>query len=77
MTKKMIASPPTLLTPKEAAKTTPRLCGYHVSNIKQCRCSPPQIENHLAKISGPLLDRIAIHHAANQWVAENTRENGK
>jgi magnesium chelatase family protein len=29
--------------------------------VKQCRCSPLQIEKYLAKISGPLLDRIAIH----------------
>lgn len=29
----------------------------------QCRCSPLQIEKYLAKISGPLLDRIAIHVA--------------
>jgi magnesium chelatase family protein len=37
------------------------MCGYHGSNIKQCRCSPLQIENYLGKVSGPLLDRIAIH----------------
>jgi magnesium chelatase family protein len=37
------------------------LCGYHGSSLKQCRCSPLQIENYLGKISGPLLDRIAIH----------------
>ncbi len=33
----------------------------HGSTIKQCTCSPQQIEKYLAKISGPLLDRIAIH----------------
>src|SRR5262245_23367489 len=33
----------------------------HGSTIKQCKCSPQQIEQYLAKISGPLLDRIAIH----------------
>ena len=37
------------------------LCGFHGSTLKQCRCSPLQIENYLGKISGPLLDRIAIH----------------
>jgi len=37
------------------------MCGYHGSSLKQCRCSPLQIENYLGKISGPLLDRIAIH----------------
>jgi magnesium chelatase family protein len=45
--------------PKEATQGCH--CGYHDSNIKQCRCSPLQIEHYLAKISGPLLDRIAIH----------------
>jgi magnesium chelatase family protein len=38
-------------------------CGYQASAQKQCRCSPLQIENYLGKISGPLLDRIAIHVA--------------
>ncbi len=41
--------------------TNPCLCGFHGSTIRQCRCSPLQIENYLGKISGPLLDRIAIH----------------
>jgi magnesium chelatase family protein len=36
-------------------------CGYHGSTIKQCRCSPLQRESYIGKISGPLLDRIAIH----------------
>jgi predicted ATPase with chaperone activity len=43
--------------------TNPCLCGFHGSNLRQCRCSPLQIENYLGKISGPLLDRIAIHVA--------------
>jgi magnesium chelatase family protein len=43
------------------AAMNPCLCGYHGSSIKQCRCSPNQIESYLGKISGPLLDRIAIH----------------
>lgn len=40
--------------------TNPCLCGYG-STLKQCTCSPLQRENYLGKISGPLLDRIAIH----------------
>lgn len=43
--------------------TNPCLCGFHGSSLRQCRCSPLQIENYLGKISGPLLDRIAIHVA--------------
>lgn len=36
-------------------------CGYDGSDQRQCRCGPLQIENYLGKISGPLLDRVAIH----------------
>jgi len=43
------------------AAMNPCNCGMHGSKIKQCTCSPQQIEKYLAKISGPLLDRIAIH----------------
>jgi magnesium chelatase family protein len=35
--------------------------GYYGSKVKQCRCSPPQREAYVGKISGPLLDCIAIH----------------
>ena len=36
-------------------------CGYWNSVLKECHCSPPQIQRYLAKISGPLLDRIDLH----------------
>ncbi len=41
--------------------THPCPCGYHGSKVKQCKCSPLQRESYVGKISGPLLDRIAIH----------------
>ena len=31
------------------------------SRDQMCRCGPQVVERYLAKISGPLLDRIAIH----------------
>jgi magnesium chelatase family protein len=43
------------------AAMNPCHCGMHGSKLRQCRCSPQQIEQYRAKISGPLLDRIAIH----------------
>ena len=43
------------------AAMNPCPCGYHGSREHQCRCSPLQIEHYVGKISGPLLDRIAIH----------------
>jgi len=36
-------------------------CGHLGSPIHACRCGPPLIERYLARISGPLLDRIDIH----------------
>ena len=35
-------------------------CGYYGSDQKPCVCSPKAIERYLAKISGPLLDRIDL-----------------
>lgn len=41
--------------------TNPCPCGYYGDSRKECRCSPFQIQNYMARISGPLLDRIDIH----------------
>lgn len=36
-------------------------CGYLGDPRRACKCSPPQIEKYMGKISGPLLDRIDMH----------------
>ena len=36
-------------------------CGFFGDPVRQCRCSPRQVESYRAKISGPLLDRIDLH----------------
>jgi magnesium chelatase family protein len=39
----------------------PCLCGYFTDPSKECSCTPVQIQKYMAKISGPLLDRIDLH----------------
>jgi len=43
------------------AAMNPCPCGYRGDPRRQCHCGPMQVERYLARISGPLLDRIDIH----------------
>jgi magnesium chelatase family protein len=36
-------------------------CGYYTDPAKECTCTSLQIQKYMAKISGPLLDRIDLH----------------
>jgi magnesium chelatase family protein len=42
------------------AAMNPCHCGYYKTNIKNCVCSPNNIENYQRKISGPIIDRIDL-----------------
>lgn len=43
------------------AAMNPCPCGHFGDLKHECHCTPRQIQQYLAKISGPLLDRIDIH----------------
>ena len=36
-------------------------CGHLNDPTRACVCAPPQVQRYLAKISGPLMDRIDLH----------------
>lgn len=44
-----------------AAAMNPCPCGFATDPSNECSCTPPQIQNYLSRVSGPLLDRIDIH----------------
>jgi len=43
------------------AAMNPCPCGYFTDPRRKCKCSAPQIDRYLARISGPLIERIDIH----------------
>ena len=36
-------------------------CGHFGDALHNCTCTPPLIQRYLARVSGPLLDRIDLH----------------
>lgn len=42
------------------AAMNPCPCGYYGDGIRECRCTPLQIQHYRSRISGPMLDRIDI-----------------
>jgi magnesium chelatase family protein len=43
-----------------AAAMNPCPCGFWNDPVRECRCTPLQIQRYVGRISGPLLDRIDI-----------------
>jgi magnesium chelatase family protein len=44
-----------------AAAMNPCPCGHHGDSQRACRCDDATVDRYLARVSGPLLDRIDIH----------------
>jgi magnesium chelatase family protein len=44
-----------------AAAMNPCPCGYFGDTQRSCSCPSPSVQRYLARISGPLLDRIDLH----------------
>jgi magnesium chelatase family protein len=36
-------------------------CGFRGDPRRECTCTPPQVQRYLARLSGPLLDRVDLH----------------
>lgn len=58
------------------AGMNPCPCGNHGSKTKACRCKPYEIQRYLARISGPLLDRIDLQVEMDAVTLEEI-ENGE
>ncbi|MCB9357224.1 MAG: YifB family Mg chelatase-like AAA ATPase [Calditrichaeota bacterium] len=43
------------------AAMNPCPCGFATDPDRECKCTPEQVRRYVAKISGPLLDRIDLH----------------
>jgi magnesium chelatase family protein len=44
-----------------AAAMNPCPCGYFGDSQRKCSCPPQAVQRYLARVSGPLLDRIDLH----------------
>jgi magnesium chelatase family protein len=44
-----------------AAAMNPCPCGHHGDPQRRCSCNPITVQRYLARVSGPLLDRIDLH----------------
>ena len=59
------------------AAMNPCKCGYLGDPRHKCRCSPRQIQDYRARLSGPLLDRIDIHVEASALPVDELRSKGE
>jgi magnesium chelatase family protein len=55
------------------ASCNPCPCGFYGSDL-ECKCTPPQIQKYLGRISGPLLDRMDLHVEIPRVIFEQLRD---
>jgi len=60
-----------------AAAMNPCQCGFFGDPLHTCSCTPPMIQRYLARISGPLLDRIDLHIQVPAVKYKDLREDDK
>jgi len=59
------------------ASMNPCPCGNFGSKLKECTCTPNQIHKYLAKLSGPIMDRIDIHIEVDNVTYEDLKSNSE
>ena len=59
------------------AGMNPCPCGNHGSKTRACRCKPYEIQRYLARISGPLLDRIDLQVEMDAVSIEEIEQQGE
>ncbi len=52
------------------ASMNPCPCGYYGDGTGRCHCTPQQIATYMARISGPLMDRLDMHIQCDNVAAE-------
>ena len=58
------------------ASMNPCPCGHHGDGTGRCNCTPSQIETYMAKVSGPIMDRIDMHIFVRSVPAGSLMEKG-
>ena len=52
------------------ASMNPCPCGYYGDGTGRCHCTPQQIATYMARISGPMMDRLDMHIQCDNVAAE-------
>jgi magnesium chelatase family protein len=59
------------------AAMNPCPCGFFGDGLDRCTCDPSQVLRYLARVSGPLLDRIDIHVPVVRVPFQEMKEEGR